>query len=80
MFIHAEDCHSYTGNGFPQTLLSIPMIFEGYGERSRLVASEPAKTEKLDEQIIQMLANPEIEVIHVRNAEAGCFIARIERV
>ena len=80
VFIHADGCEAFAGEGFPQTLLSIPMIFEGYGEQSRLVASERVKTERLDEQIIQMLENPEVEVIHIRNAEAGCFIARIERI
>jgi hypothetical protein len=78
VFIHAQDCEPYAGEGFPQTLLSIPMIFEGYGERSRLVASEAADATSLNEQIGRILERDDVEAIHIRNAEAGCFIARIE--
>ena len=55
------------------------MIFEGYGKHSRLVRSEGVNVDRLDEQIAEVLASPDVNFIHIRNAEAGCFIARIER-
>ena len=80
VFIHADSCLEYAGDTFPTHLLSIPMIFEGFGENSRLVTSHPMEAERLDEQIETVLNTEGVEFIHLRNAEAGCFIARIERL
>lgn len=55
------------------------MIFEGYGDHSRLVASESVEKERFEQQIADMLAAPDVNFIHIRNGEAGCFIARIEK-
>jgi len=35
--------------------------------------------ENIETQIAEMLALPDANYIHIRNAEAGCFIALIER-
>jgi hypothetical protein len=80
VFIHAEECEEYAQNEFPADLLEIPMIFEGYGQHSRLVASEPVDTNRLDEQISEMLVLPDVDLIHVRNGEAGCFITKIRQL
>ena len=79
VFIHSDQCEQFFGDGFPAELLEIPMIFEGYGKHSRLVRSEGVNVDRLDEQIAEVLASPDVNFIHIRNAEAGCFIARIER-
>jgi hypothetical protein len=78
VFIHAEPCQEYSGERFPAELLAVPLILEGYGDHSRLVASQPVDTERIDYQIEEVLGTPEVNFIHVRNGEAGCFIARIE--
>jgi uncharacterized protein DUF1203 len=80
VFIHTEDCQEYSGEGFPAELLSIPILLEGFGENSRLVVTEKVDTERLDDQILGMLNVDGVRFIHIRNAEAGCFIAKIERV
>jgi hypothetical protein len=54
------------------------MLLEGFGEHSRLVRSEPVDNERIDEQIEEILNTDDVRFIHLRNAEAGCFIARIE--
>lgn len=78
VFIHAGGCEEFSEAGFPRELLDVPMIFEGYGEHSRLVKSEVVDVNKLDEQIAEVLGSPGVDFIHIRNAEAGCFIAKIE--
>jgi hypothetical protein len=78
VFIHAEECREYAENVFPTHLLNIPMIFEGFGENSRLVTSEHVEPERLDHQIDTVLNTDGVKFINLRNAEAGCFIARIE--
>ena len=80
VFIHTERCEEHSSGKFPTHLLEIPMLFEGFGEHSRLVRTEPVDSERLDEQIGEILDAEGVEFIHLRNAEAGCFIAKIERV
>ena len=79
VFIHTEECAEYSDSGFPNELRSIPVILEGFGENSRLLRSEPLSNDRTDQQIEKILNTSEIEVIHIRNAEAGCFIAKIQR-
>jgi len=79
VFIHTEYCKEYAADGFPLELLDIPMILEGYGDKSRLVASVAVKTDTLEQQIADVLSTPGVNFIHVRNREAGCFIARVEK-
>ena len=76
--IHTDRCNAFSGQGFATELLEIPMIFEGYGEHSRLVRSEVVDSDRLDEQVADVLGSPGVDFIHIRNADAGCFIARIE--
>ena len=79
VFIHTEECAEYSDRGFPKELRSIPLILEGFGGNSRLVRGEPVSIDSVDEQIEEILDADEVEVIHIRNAEAGCFIAKIQR-
>jgi len=78
VFIHTDSCREYAEDAFPTHLLEIPLIFEGFGENSRLVTSERVEAARPDEQIETVLNAEGVEFIHLRNAEAGCFIARIE--
>ena len=79
VFIHTETCEEYVEDGFPTTLLNIPMIFEGFDDHSRLAAAEAVDVSRINEQIDQMLSDTDVRFIHVRNGEAGCYIAKIER-
>ena len=79
VFIHTKACEEYFEDGFPTTLLNIPMIFEGFGDHSRLAAAEAVDVSRINEQIDQMLSDTDVQFIHVRNGEAGCYIAKIER-
>ena len=39
---------------------------------------EPVDGAGIDDDIAAMLRDPAIELLQIRNAEAGCFIARVE--
>ena len=56
------------------------MVLEGYGEERWLVAQERIRDGAVEPAIETLLARPEVKYLHVRNLEAGCFIATIERV
>lgn len=79
VFIHRDDCPRYEDARFPPELRALPLTFEGYGRDRWIVARERAADGDVDAAIARLLARPETEYVHVRNTEAGCFIARIER-
>ncbi|MBX7173100.1 MAG: DUF1203 domain-containing protein [Pyrinomonadaceae bacterium] len=78
IFIHKNDCQEYAENGFPKDLIDLPMLFEAFGDNSELIKRESVQKDKIDEQIQQILDLPNVKFVNIRNAEAGCFIARIE--
>jgi hypothetical protein len=79
VFIHADVCPSYTGEEFPDSLRWLPLTFEAYGEHRWIVARSRASGYRIDEAISDLFARPEVKYVHVRNAEAGCFIAHVAR-
>ena len=80
IFIHQNDCKRYEANKFPSDLRSLPTILEGYGNESWLVSRETVANEDFEGVITRIFADAAVRYIHIRNAEAGCFIARIERL
>jgi hypothetical protein len=80
VFIHREACRQYDELRFPEGLRAIPLVMESYGERGRLLNQQRVGERTVEEVIEEQLAEPRIEYLHVRNAEAGCFIARVQPV
>lgn len=57
-----------------------PDTFEAYGRGRRLIAVErTASPERVAPAVEALLTRPEVDYLHVRNTEAGCYILRIER-
>ncbi len=78
VFIHADHCEAYTGEGFPEGLRSLPLAFEARIAGSRVNglatnAGVPAET-----QIQRLFTSGGAEWLHLRHADAGCFIACID--
>ena len=78
IFIHKHECESFDKTGFPPALLDLPLLFEGFGDESQLIKREKVSPENLEQQIADIFALPKVKYINIRNAEAGCFVARIE--
>lgn len=79
IFIHHEACSRYEAPGFPAALRELPLTLEGYGRGRWLVARERIVNGEVEGAIARLFAHEAIDYIHVRNTEAGCYIARIER-
>ena len=80
IFIHKEACPRHEAADFPAGLRSLPLILEGYGRGRWLVARERVENADVDGAVDRLFAHAAVEYLHVRNAEAGCYIARIERL
>ena len=79
VFIHAEDCAAYGAPGFPPELRALPLLLEAHDAVSLPRERVRPAPDTLDATIASLLARTEVSRIVVRNAEAGCFIARVER-
>jgi len=79
VFIHREECPTWEAETFPPMLRGLPMTFEGYGDDRWIVARERVANGEVESAIERLFAEPAVRYIHVRNTEAGCFIARVER-
>jgi len=80
VFIHAKSCAGFSKSGqFPEELKSLPLTLEAYGENRWIIARERPSAAEIESSVERLLQTSGVLYIHVRNTEAGCFIARIER-
>jgi len=79
VFIHAEHCRAYSGPGFPDGLRALPLAFEARAAGSRVIELAAGGDLSPEAQIERLFASANAGWIHLRHAEAGCFIARVER-
>jgi hypothetical protein len=79
VFVHAESCERYDDPAFPPDLRNLPLVVEGYRSGGTLVVQERVGAASPDEVVGRVFAMDGVAYAHVRNAEAGCFMARVER-
>lgn len=78
VFIHADPCTRYDSFEFPADFRDLPLVLEGYRSGGRLVAQERVGSEGLEQVLVRLFGTAEADYLHVRNGEAGCFMARVE--
>jgi len=80
VFIHAKSCQHYAQTGeFPPELRALPLTLEAYGDNRWIIARERPAEHEIEQAVERLLHTGGVRYIHVRNTEAGCYIARIER-
>ena len=79
VYIHADDCDRFEGDGFPPDLRALKLTFEGVAAGPRVVALERTHGDDVENVIEHLLALSDVDYVNVRNTEAGCFVARIAR-
>jgi uncharacterized protein DUF1203 len=77
VFIHADECAPYEGDGFPAELRDLSLTFEAIAAGPRVLAVERSAGGVVEPIVDLLLAMPEVEHVNVRNTEAGCFVARV---
>jgi len=74
VFVHAEACPGYDDVGaYPPALTHRKQILRGYdihGDMSEGVVVDGTQAERA---AAELLARPDVEVVHVRNVVAGCY-------
>lgn len=80
VYIHAKECARYNENdGIPQSYRGRLLTLEAFGADRKLLAE--IRTANGEEQGAAklLLEKPEVEYVHVRSTEAGCYLFRLER-
>ena len=80
IFIHKDPCGAFDGDGIPPDLRTLPLFLEAFGRGTWLVRREPVDAGSMEADIAALLRDPAIEQVLIRNAEAGCYIARVEPI
>ncbi len=80
VFVHEEECAPFASDSnVPEDLRTLPLMLEGYGRDRWIIARERPLSDQIEAAIERLFSNRAVEYIHVRNFEAGCFIATVER-
>jgi hypothetical protein len=78
VFVHAAECTRYDASEVPADFRSIPLVVEAYGNEGQLLRQLRVGARGIEEVLEDVLATPGTEYGHIRNGEAGCFMARVE--
>jgi hypothetical protein len=79
VFIHAGSCERYDSRELPPDFRELPMVLEGYGRAGELVTQERAAGRAVEPMLERIFAADRAHHLHIRNGEAGCFMARVYR-
>jgi hypothetical protein len=86
IFIHKKGVAAYPDiHRFPPEIKankeSFPLTLIGYSKSQKMVFTKLVGDDDVDLLIPEIFdEHPEVEYLHARNAEAGCFICKIERM
>jgi hypothetical protein len=79
IFVHADGCTRYDAPTFPPDFRHLPIVVEGYGGFGRLRFQVRVQGEDPEAVIARAFAYADVGYVHLRNGEAGCFMARVDR-
>jgi hypothetical protein len=80
VFVHEAECERYDERaGYPAELLTFTAVLDGYDE-DQLVRRRETVTDGSQEAVIgEMMSDPLVRYVMVRDGKAGCFDLRVER-
>ena len=78
VFIHENECEAFEGD-LPEDILDLPVYLEAFGADSVIVRRVRMDRSTVNDQLLGLLDRPDVQFVNLRNAEAGCFIARVVR-
>jgi hypothetical protein len=79
VFIHRAPCQRYDGPELPAALRALPLALEGYGASGVLFVQRRVGLSPFETVLEGVFDLADVQYAHLRNAEAGCFIARVDR-
>lgn len=78
VFVHAAACERFDAGALPPDFRSLPLVLEAYRGGGVLLRSERVGGQSPEQVLERLFAEHVADYVHIRNAEAGCFMARVE--
>jgi hypothetical protein len=78
VFIHADRCEAFAGEGFPEGLRELPLALEARATGTRVLALAADQDQPVESRIQRLFTAEGAEWLQLRHAVAGCFIATID--
>lgn len=79
VFIHHQPCERYDAPEVPEALRPLPLVVEAYGDAGALLLQRRVGEDSVDAVLAHAFGFADTRYAHLRNGEAGCFIARVDR-
>ena len=79
VFVHHERCTPPEPTRFPDELRSLPLLLEARGDGGVVLATARSGGAGVEGDVERLLGDPAVRYLFVRHAEAGCWIARVDR-
>lgn len=80
VFVHPEACDGWRGDGYPPELREAPRMLRAYTGSGRILrAVHVPASGVFEKELAQLLADPDVAVVHGRAVEFGCFTFAAER-
>ena len=79
VFIHASRCERFEDGELPPDFRELPMFLEAYGIVGELLGRERVREQQPEVVLERLFTELRADYVHIRNAEAGCFMARVQR-
>ncbi len=80
VFIHADSCTPHAGRGYPAGLRELPIVAQRYGADGTIGAPLALVHANEETALAALFDDARTAFVHLRHAEAGCFVARVDRV
>ncbi len=80
VFIHETECDRHPEHGgFPEDLKSHDLTLVAYGRGRLQRAEERVSGDGIENAIARLFARDDVDYLHVRDTQAGCYDLRVER-
>ena len=80
VFIHETECDRHPEYGeFPGDLLAHDLTLAAYGRGRRLRGEERVHGNEIEPALVRLLGRKDVDYLHVRDTQAGCYDLRVER-
>ena len=81
IYVHEHNCSpaAETLTGYPDEFRSLPLLLRAYDAKDRQGNAQLVLDGNAEKIIEELLQDPVVAYIHLRDGEYGCYIARIER-
>lgn len=83
VFVHAQSCAGPVSARWPEPLRGTLRVLRAYSADGRILGGclldSPEKTRLSERTVSDLLADPEVAMVHVRAVEHGCYLFAAQR-